>query len=317
MPGTDYTPVSGILTFAPGQTSQTIRVPILSNPGAGTTAFGIGLSSPGGGASIGNPYSVAVTIQAASSGSGQNNTPAPPSDAIGPVVTDIQLQNNGQSITGVVLSFSKALDPGRAQNLANYSNVFRTPGPDGVFNTYDDGIDPIVSASYNSASKQVTLTPASPLPLNVFTALTINQNANTLTGAGVADTSGALLDKGITSAPYSVEFALGSQLSYTDPNGHAVSLNLARGGLMELRLGGDGSAQQLRLSGTIPRRSQLNGSVKGGKTVLPLLINTAGVRVNLRGFIIGAVVNTTPVTPTPVHFVPRPPRRGFRLRSGR
>jgi subtilisin family serine protease len=51
--GADYTSTSGTLVFAPGQTSQTVSVPILINPDAsGTTTFTLGLSSVSSNAEI-------------------------------------------------------------------------------------------------------------------------------------------------------------------------------------------------------------------------------------------------------------------------
>ena len=61
-PGTDYTSVSGVLTFKPGETSATIAVPILnSTPGSNKT-FSVVLSSPTGGATLGTPATVTITI---------------------------------------------------------------------------------------------------------------------------------------------------------------------------------------------------------------------------------------------------------------
>ena len=49
--GTDYTATSGTLTFAAGQTSQTIDVPVLLDPNAtGSTTFTVNLTSPSGNA---------------------------------------------------------------------------------------------------------------------------------------------------------------------------------------------------------------------------------------------------------------------------
>jgi hypothetical protein len=60
--GTDYTRVSGQLTFAPGDTQQTIEVPLIYQQGDCGTSFSVWLSDPGG-AGLGNPYSAQVTIE--------------------------------------------------------------------------------------------------------------------------------------------------------------------------------------------------------------------------------------------------------------
>jgi hypothetical protein len=62
--GTNYQPVSGTLTFAPGQNSETIVVPIVEdfipNP---DVAFSVVLSNPVGAVNLGTPSSEVVTIK--------------------------------------------------------------------------------------------------------------------------------------------------------------------------------------------------------------------------------------------------------------
>jgi hypothetical protein len=138
------------------------------------------------------------------------------------------------------------------------------------------------------------------LPLNVFYRIAINQNANQLTGAGVADPTGALLNASTTGGPYVVEFALGARLSYTDGAGNRVSMALTGGGLLELRLGSDSMAQQLRIVNAA-RRSILSGQVRpgapgaSGRTPLPLVLGAAGVKIRLKGVAIGSI-SLTPVS---------------------
>jgi hypothetical protein len=62
-PNLDYTPVSGTLTFGSGQASQTFTVPIADDQEAeGLEALNLGLSDPGGGATLGARTSATVTI---------------------------------------------------------------------------------------------------------------------------------------------------------------------------------------------------------------------------------------------------------------
>jgi len=297
VPGTDYTSESGMLTFGPDVTSQTITIPILNSAAGSDKTFSVVLSNPTNGATLGTPATLTITIAPKV----VPPTPPPP-PSVGPVITNLQLLNNGKAITGILLSFDKALDPVRAENVANYGNVIRTAGPDGVFGTYDDGLVRITSAAYNPATNSVTLTPAAPLPLKVLYQIAIDQNANTLTGAGVSDITGALLNAGITGGPYVALFALGTKLAYSDGDGNRVSLTLTGGGLMELRLGSNSDAQQLRIIGAHPGRSTLTGTVRraapgaSGRTPLTVLLGTSGVKVHLKNFLIGATA-TTPVTP--------------------
>ena len=184
--------------------------------------------------------------------------------------------------------------PARASNVANYGNVVRTAGPDHVFGTLDDGLVTISSAVYNPAANSVTLTPAVPLPLKVLYQIAINQNANLVTGAGVADPSGALISVSAAGGPYIAQFALGTKLSYIDGTGNKVSLTLTGGGQMELRLGADSKAQQLRIIGAQPGRSTLTGQVRpAARAQRPdlagELIGASGVKIHLKTFVIGPV----------------------------
>jgi Calx-beta domain/Beta-propeller repeat len=61
--GTDYTRTTGTLTFAAGQTTQTIRVPLLVEPGPEPVkTFSVALTNPRGGATIGPLNSATVQI---------------------------------------------------------------------------------------------------------------------------------------------------------------------------------------------------------------------------------------------------------------
>ena len=62
VPGTDYTSVSGVVTFNPGATSATIGVPILNSTAGSDKTFSVVLSSPTGGAILGNPATLTITI---------------------------------------------------------------------------------------------------------------------------------------------------------------------------------------------------------------------------------------------------------------
>lgn len=62
--GLDYTATGGTLTFAAGDTDETITVPVASRPGfQGDRTFNVTLSQPGAGAELGGQITAAVTIQ--------------------------------------------------------------------------------------------------------------------------------------------------------------------------------------------------------------------------------------------------------------
>ena len=61
--GTDYTATTGTLTFGASQTSQTIKIPLLIEPGAQPTkSFSVLLSNPGSGATLGARTSATVNV---------------------------------------------------------------------------------------------------------------------------------------------------------------------------------------------------------------------------------------------------------------
>ena len=60
--GTDYTPVTGFVTFNTGETSKTFSVPILNSAAGSDKTFSVILSSPSGGATVGSPATVTLTI---------------------------------------------------------------------------------------------------------------------------------------------------------------------------------------------------------------------------------------------------------------
>jgi hypothetical protein len=62
--GTDYTAASGTLTFAPGQTSATVTIPVLDDGVFQTSnkSFNVTLSNPTGGSTLGTPNVTVVTL---------------------------------------------------------------------------------------------------------------------------------------------------------------------------------------------------------------------------------------------------------------
>lgn len=80
VPGVDYTPVSGTLTFDAGQTSRSLTIPIL-HPAqtGGDRTIGLTLSNPSGGGSLGTRSSTSLTVHGSSTpGGGSTGTTTVP-----------------------------------------------------------------------------------------------------------------------------------------------------------------------------------------------------------------------------------------------
>ena len=157
--GTDYTATTQTLTFADGETTKTVTIPILndqlvggnktvlltlSDPTLveGDQAMRLVLNAVTGGATLGDPQTAVLTIV----------------DDIGPTVVGLNRSGIHHQPTHLVLTFSEPLDPSRAQYLSDYTLV--APGHDGRFGTRDDQVICINSATYNPATRTVTLTRA-------------------------------------------------------------------------------------------------------------------------------------------------------------
>jgi uncharacterized repeat protein (TIGR01451 family) len=110
-------------------------------------------------------------------------------NTVPPQVVDqsLILSRSRRSISDIVLTFSEPLDPVSAQDLLNYN--LRAAGRDQTFNTRDDVIIPLASATYSAADKTVRLTPRTPLALGKLYELKVNGPG----APGLTDLAGNLL----------------------------------------------------------------------------------------------------------------------------
>ncbi len=241
--GQNYVASSGTVTFQDGQSFAAITIPILNNLVVGAnTGFFVGLSSPTGGASIGQAAGTGVVVL---------NTNR---DLVPPTITSLLAIPNGNQIDGFVLTFDKAMDPTRASLLSNYY-VFLTSG--GAVNVGTPV--PLAAAEYNPANNTVTLVPTAPLPGNRFYEVLANGSV----GTALTDVSGNLLYG--SSGPntnYVAYYGQGTQLVYDDAQDNQVTLNLTGGGIMGIYRASNGDAELINLYGIVPHSTKLSGSVK-------------------------------------------------------
>ncbi len=305
-PWVDYGPIAGTLLFGPGEVSKTLTIPLAHTGTPGPdSVFGFVLGTPGGGATLGHLTSTVITIKhpavgtGTGTGTGTGNTS--PNDTVPPTVVDLQPLPGPSGVFAVMVTFSKPMDPTRATDVSNYGTFLLTPGRDGVFGTVDDGAIEIRYVGYDPGTRRAVLVLASPLPYGTFARMTLNSNARLAPPKGLTDLSGNYLDGTGTGAnagsAYSTVIGEGNALTYTDRSGDTVNLRLSGPGLMALRRGLDGEAQQLRIVGAAPGATTLTGQVRrprrgaGGVTGIPSIAGASGVAVKLRppAFRIGGI----------------------------
>lgn len=249
--GRDYIPISGSLTFAPGQSSQMLRVPLVDIPHSWSDSMlSLILTDPTSGAVIGSLGTTNLIIR--------DTSP----DTVPPVVINVSLVGVSKSISGISIAFSESLDPRTANLAGNYRLV--DLGLDDRIGTTDDRQIAILAPSYDPSSHIVTITPQAPLLPNHYYGIQI-------VGTGpdaISDLAENPLDgtgSGQPGASFSILFARGNNLSYKDSQGNAVNLRLQGPGFIDQFRSPSGDGQSLILTGVVQRKSTLSGSVKKGR----------------------------------------------------
>jgi hypothetical protein len=205
-----------------------------------------------------------------------------------PKITSDQLIISGKSITGMLITFSKAMNVARAEDLSNYGFYVFTAGYHITY-TPIASFTPLSSAVYNTSTNTVTLTTSSPLPFNKLFQITVDGQASPLLHNGLTDLSNNQLlgSSGNPGTPMVITFAAGTKFSYIDSASNTVSLQLSGGGLMEIFIAPTGTVEELELAGTVAGKTSLSGSVRrshgsSGRTALPPITGSAGVRIKLK-----------------------------------
>jgi uncharacterized repeat protein (TIGR01451 family) len=267
-PGLDFTPTSGTLSFAAGQTTAMIQVPVLDDTWENHDEYvNVVLQGPTGGAGLGPVSTASLRIIDVD----PDYTP--------PEVSQLTWIGTTQAITSVTLTFTAPLNPTFAANPLNYSMIDLGAGDRAV---------PLDSPVYNAANFTVTLVPTAPLADGQYYQIEVLGTGPT----AIRDIAGNLFDgagNGSAGTNYIASFAQGDKLKYVDISGNHVMLKLTGPGYLEQVRDSTGVGEVLTLVDPVPKRTKLSGSVRNskGKTgrtelgVIQGLGSFGAIRVNL------------------------------------
>ncbi len=241
--GVNYVATTGTITFAAGQTTGTISIPIIDDLMVdGATGFFVTITGTTGLGSVGAQSVTAVLV---------SNTDI---DTIPPAVTSFTAVTVGNSINGFVITFDKEMDPTRASLLSNYHIILSNSD----FNGKADREIALAGAFYNPINDTVLLVPTASLPANRFYRVVVNGSF----GQALTDLSGNVLyGSSGPNSNYDVVYGRGTALRYVDSHQNAVSINISGGGSLEIFRGSTGDAATVTILGAVPGKSKLTGSV--------------------------------------------------------
>jgi uncharacterized repeat protein (TIGR01451 family) len=243
-PGLDFTPISGTLSFAAGQTTAVIQVPVLDDTWENVDKFvNVVLQGPTGGASMGSDSTASLRIIDLD----PDYTP--------PQVSELTWSGTARAITSVTLTFTAPLNPTFASNPANYSMIDQGAGNRAV---------PLYSPVYNATNFTVMLVPTAPLANNQFYQIQVLGTGPT----AIRDLAGNLLggaENGTAGTNYTASIAQGNKLHYVDNAGNQVSLKLTGPGYLEQIRDSTGEGELLAVMNPVTKRTTLSGSVRTSK----------------------------------------------------
>jgi hypothetical protein len=232
----------------------------------------------------------------------------------GPVVTSI---NETPGSNQLVVTFDGPLDPGPAQDVANYQVTKALANPELV--TSSGASVKILKADYSDgAAAQVTLTLKSSLKQGVFyrvfiigtpATMSTNPASNPLTTE-----DGSILFNGdndnTAGGDFYGLFALGKKIRFVDSYGAHVSLRVSGGGVINVWRELDGDIDQLSVIGQSAPSSTLSGSVVGGQSqnvyigsqaipvATPLTLNGAADALPQSFVVLTKIPENSPPAPT-------------------
>ncbi len=246
-PGVNYQPTSGTLTFAQGQSSGTILVPIIDDYyNNHDIVVPLAITAPTGGAVLGNTTTSILTIH--------DTDP----DFTPPQISGVNWSGTAAAITNIVVSFSEPLAARTATDPASYQ--LANLGTSGQANPASSLPVAFSNPVYNAATNTVTLIPLRPLAAGQFYRLQVD-------GTGVApllDLAGNALagaGAGMTGTNYVALIGRGTTLKYYDQPGNLVTLKVTGGGYLDEIRDPSGNGLLLTLENGVPHKTVLSGTV--------------------------------------------------------
>ena len=216
------------------------------------------------------------------------DVPVAEADLTSPTVVSVRLQGSPTSTTGVVVTFSEALDPIRAQRRSNYAivrNQAATDDDGGLFGGIIGGGDDEEIDRETIAIDEVEVDPATPatvtiVPKESFNAVKRMRRLRVEASAdrGVTDVAGNRLDGDGDGQPgpralVRLQYTSGKTITYKEADGDRVKIKLQGPGgklyvIREVDKKGrslGGASQVFLTGGRVGERTVLSGTVKRGK----------------------------------------------------
>jgi hypothetical protein len=267
----DYTPVSGTLTFQPGVTEMNFQVPILDDYNEEPTeTVNLALST------VSAPFSLGEFATAVLQITDLDRPPA---------VIDAQYVTNGRFADGVALRFSEPMDEALVEDLKNYDIFLRREKALGGSSSRTRV--EVTSAVYEPTSRTVTLTTAKPLRDNKV----IEVVASTTQVQGIRSILGEPLDgnfDNLAGDDFTGYLARGNRITYFDEEGDRVTLQLKGPGKLELFRDVERNTRHVRListsqdtilTGTVS--PVLRGSISDKVAIIDTIFTGTGIREQL------------------------------------
>lgn len=246
----DYVPTSGTITFAPGQRSAVVTIPVIDDftDDEVDENLTVALSQPTGGAlDVNGWHTATVTLQ---------NVERPPS------IYDITAFAPSGRIEALFLQLNEAVGAAQAIDPVNYDLFLHN---ERRFGRASRQRVPLTAVDYNPTLNVLVMRPTRPLRDNVFYEVVVRGT----TTSGIRGVANEALDANFDRLPdllgagedFVGYFGRGNRLTYLDRNGDRVKLGAKGGGVIEVFRDIYREPRIVRYLGAVPG-SAVYGSVR-------------------------------------------------------